>query len=129
MLVDEGELERVRAVVRSWVLEWSDPDPWEVRMVVTTGDAGMAALYGPGVGSVPEVRYLVVLRGMFLKRGEDGGPDRSGEWAALFLNPVCMRVAGYTVRPLDAIPELRLEDLGPVHHLDGPGQFRGRGDA
>ncbi|GAA2243357.1 hypothetical protein GCM10010232_32960 [Streptomyces amakusaensis] len=114
--MDEATLQKLSGVAHDWALEWGDGSPRDLCVVLTTGDAGMQAVYGPGFGSTPKPKYLLTLRGDFSFLAESGTP-RNGVWAALFISVDSMNITGYTVRPADDIPPCDLGKLGRVHTL------------
>lgn len=116
--MDRERIDEIKSVILAWSREWSEPNPQDIMLVETTGDRGMREIYGEGVGSTPAARYLATLTGTFRFGDVEGGSaPRIGVWAALFIDPVEMRVAGHTVRPPDWIPKHSLENLGRVQRI------------
>lgn len=107
--MDAQLLDRVGEAVLEWAVEWGEGNPRNVRMVVTTHEAATQWLHGPQTSSRPDRVYFVTVQGTFRQR------SRSGEWAALFVDPATFRVVTFTVRPLEAVPTRSLEQLGTVH--------------
>ncbi|MFF1285432.1 hypothetical protein ACFVY4_32540 [Streptomyces sp. NPDC058299] len=109
--MDAQLLDRVGEAVLEWAVEWGEQEARNVLMVVTTHEAATQWLHGPQTWSRPDRVYFATVQGTFQQRG------RSGEWAALFVDPITFRVVTFTVRPLEAVPNRPLGQLGTVHRL------------
>lgn len=106
----DGQLwNRVGEAVVEWAAEWGEEEPRDILMVVTTHEAATQWLHGPQTWSRPDQVCFAVVQGAFRQRG------RTGDWAALFIDPVTFRVVTFTVRPLEAVPDRPLGQLGTVH--------------
>ncbi|MFJ8636451.1 hypothetical protein [Streptomyces sp. NPDC093568] len=109
--MDNQLLMRAREAVLEWAAQWGEREPRDILMVGTTHEAATRWIHGPEVGSRADRVCFATVHGVFRRSG------RSGEWAALFLDPATFRVMTYTVRLRDAVPSRSLEQLGTVHQL------------
>ncbi|MCC3768742.1 hypothetical protein [Streptomyces sp. UNOC14_S4] len=114
--ISRHALDQIRHATHEWASEWGEEAPKNVRAVLTTHDEGVRKIYGNRVRSTSDETYLVILEGAFT-RSPSGSPK--GDWAALFLTlSPQVAVRSYTVRPLSHVPDLVLEELGPVAFID-----------
>lgn len=110
-------LDQVRNFARAWASHHGEPSPRDIRVVSTTHRAAAKAIWGDAVDAPGHQIYLITLKGRFTI---PGGP--SGEWAALFAGEQQLSRrppnVSLTLRPAEAIPDFRLENLGCAYTID-----------
>lgn len=111
-------LVQIRDFARAWAAEHGDPHPRDICAVTTNRQAAVKAIWGDEIDAPSDPIHLITLRGEFTLPGG----TQPGGWAALFVSRDKLEyppeTASVTVRPAEAIPDLRLEILGRPYVLE-----------